>query len=135
MQLFQLFLPVGEAFNPILDKILGGMSFVKSKKLREIALNEQTTGLVNYMRDTAGYKGLISITGHSLGGGIAMITVSVLNSILISELFIFYVIAIPFYHSFIVYLKKCICHFKKGAETNIPTVAISGKSHFDYFVS
>jgi len=86
MQLFQLFLPVGEAFNPILDKILGGMSFVKSKKLREIALNEQTTGLVNYMRDTAGYKGLISITGHSLGGGIAMIT---------------------------------------GAETNIPTVAIS----------
>ena len=74
MQMFQSFLPAGEIFNPILDDVLDAMAFVQVQTLKEIQLNSQTTGLVNYMRETAGYDGPISITGHSLGGGIALIT-------------------------------------------------------------
>ena len=74
MQLFLAILPAGELFNPILVDVLSFMSLVQVKILKEIQLNTQTTGLINYMRDTAGYDGRISITGQSLGGGIALIT-------------------------------------------------------------
>lgn len=75
MESFLSLLPAGKVFHPILYKILGVMGFVESKRLKEIQLNTQTTGLVKYMKDTAGFDGsAISITGHSLGGGIALIT-------------------------------------------------------------
>ena len=74
IQLFQSLLPAGELFNPILDEILQGMNFVQSKQLKEIQLNSQATGFVNYIRDTLGFEGSLSITGSSLGGGISLIT-------------------------------------------------------------
>ncbi len=74
IQLFQLLLPAGELFNPILDEILQGMNFVQSKQFKEIQLNSQATGFVNYIRDELGFEGQLSITGSSLGGGVSLIT-------------------------------------------------------------
>jgi lipase ATG15 len=74
MQIFISILPAGSLFNPILDDVLHGMGFVESKALKEIQLNSQTTGLVEYLNNTVGSDHSISITGHSLGGGIALIT-------------------------------------------------------------
>ncbi len=74
MELFLSVLPAGDLFKPILDDILRGMGYIESKHLKDIQLNSQTTGLAYYIRDNIGFNGSLSITGHSLGGGIALIT-------------------------------------------------------------
>lgn len=74
MEFFISLLPAGSLFKPILDDILLGMGYIESKHLKDIQLNSQTTGLANYIRDDIGFNGSLSITGHSLGGGISLIT-------------------------------------------------------------
>ena len=74
MQIFLSVLPAGSIFHPILDDVLEAMGIVESSTLKNIQLNVQTTGLVEYMRATDGFDHPIRITGHSLGGEIALIT-------------------------------------------------------------
>lgn len=74
-QVFQFFLPAGEIFNPILDGILKAMVWVESDMLIDIALYSQTTQLVEYIRSRPEFDGPVRIAGHSLGGGISLITV------------------------------------------------------------
>ena len=76
VQIFQLFLPAGEFFNPILHGVLNGMVWIESQKLADVALYSQTTQLVEYLRSRPEYTGRMQITGQSLGGGISLITVS-----------------------------------------------------------
>jgi hypothetical protein len=75
-QVFQFFLPAGEIFNPILDGLLKAMTYVETHELAEIALYSQTSQFVEWLRRDVGFTGPIHITGQSLGGGIALITVS-----------------------------------------------------------
>jgi hypothetical protein len=84
VQILQFLLPAGEVFNPIKSGLLNAMNVFESPQLTKISLYKQTTGLVNYMRDTANYSGSIYITGQSLGGGIALITVSTMDHFLFS---------------------------------------------------
>ena len=74
VQVFQLFLPAGEVFNPILHGILRAMTWIESEKLTDIALYSQTTRLVGFLRSRPEYTGPLRITGQSLGGGISLIT-------------------------------------------------------------
>lgn len=74
MEFFLSLLPAGDVFKPILDDILLGMGYIESKHLKDIQLNSQTTGFANYIRDEVSFNGSLSITGHSLGGGISLIT-------------------------------------------------------------
>ena len=73
IQVIQEIIPAGIIFNPVLSGVLRAMSVVQSSELEQVALYKQTTALVQFMRDE-GYTGNIHITGHSLGGGIALIT-------------------------------------------------------------
>lgn len=74
MQFFLSLLPVGNVFHPILDEVLDSFGIIISKELKEIQLDQQTSGLIEYMRNSGDYDRPISITGHSLGGGISLIT-------------------------------------------------------------
>ena len=75
LEIFLYLMPAGDLFYPILYESLDAMGFVESQRLKQVQLDSQTTGLINYMRNTAGFnESMISITGHSLGGGIALIT-------------------------------------------------------------
>lgn len=76
-QVFQFFLPAGEIFNPILHGLLNAMTWVENQELIDIALYSQTTEFVEWLRTEGGFTGPIHITGQSLGGGIALITVSI----------------------------------------------------------
>ena len=68
-------------FTIIVDEVLDGMAFIESKALAEIALSVQTTGLVNYLKSNPDFSEKnLSITGQSLGGGMALVTVRVLTT-------------------------------------------------------
>jgi lipase ATG15 len=72
-QVIRFLLPVGELFTPILDELLLAVSWVEAASLQKIALYKQTTSFVQALQADGNFTKL-QITGHSLGGGIAIIT-------------------------------------------------------------
>jgi len=98
MEYFLDILPAGIFFHDILDEILKYMGFLQNKRLTELTMTTQLTKLVHYMRDVRGMdESKISMTGHSLGGGVTLVTgaqtnttaiaLSGPNSILIRKMF------------------------------------------------
>lgn len=73
-QLGQLLLPIGEAYTPIIDELLNAVSGLQTEQLNSIALYKQTTSFVEHLQASGNYTSGLHITGHSLGGGTAMIT-------------------------------------------------------------
>jgi len=72
-QVVRTSLPFGEIWNPILEELVSLIAVVQSASLRKVAFYVQTTGFVNYIKSKNIFSTL-RITGHSLGGGLAMIT-------------------------------------------------------------
>jgi lipase ATG15 len=72
-QVIRFLLPVGELFTPILDELLLAVSWIEDKSLEKISLYRQTTSFVQALQADGSFAAL-QITGHSLGGGIAIIT-------------------------------------------------------------
>ena len=66
-------LPFGSIFTPIIAQLLKAISWVESESLDRVALYRQTTSFVEALKATGNYT-TIHITGHSLGGGITLIT-------------------------------------------------------------
>ena len=80
--------PAGIFFHSILDENLKWTGFLQNQRLAQMRMTEHTTKLVNYMTNEAGFdKSKLALTGHSMGGGVALVT---------------------------------------GAQTNIPTISLSG---------
>ena len=74
--LFQIvrgILPLGNVFNDLIRVLIGAMSGLEKKSLKDIAYYKATTAFVNFLKAERNYTD-IEITGHSLGGGIALIT-------------------------------------------------------------
>jgi hypothetical protein len=114
LQVLQFFLPAGEIFNPILHGLLKAMFWIESETLIQTALYTQTTQLVDYIRNRPGFNGTVRITGHSLGGGTSLITVSVS---LVEQ------VLLPSCRSGVhIHLLLAL----QGAQTNIPAIAVSG---------
>jgi lipase ATG15 len=67
------FLPFGAIWTPIIDNLLKAISIVESESLDKVSLYQQTTSFVEVLEQSGNYDKL-HITGHSLGGGIALIT-------------------------------------------------------------
>jgi lipase ATG15 len=70
-QYVRALLPVGEIWTPILMTLVKGVSLIETKSLEEVSYYRQTTEFVKKVV-SEGY--LPSITGHSLGGGLAIVT-------------------------------------------------------------
>lgn len=72
-QWIRAIVPLGGWYTPILHRLVDVVSWVESSGLEEVSYYKETTAFVNYMKEVGEYKNLI-IMGHSLGGGLAMIT-------------------------------------------------------------
>ena len=73
VQALRAFLPIGAIWNPILDDIVQFINFLQSEALKRVAFYRATTDFANDLKMNSTYSD-IQVTGHSLGGGIAIIT-------------------------------------------------------------
>jgi len=71
-QVLRFMLPVGEIWTPIFPYLIHWISMVEKDSLDEVAYYKETVAFVNYLLQEG--QDNITITGHSLGGGLAMIT-------------------------------------------------------------
>eukprot|EP00550_Attheya_septentrionalis_P004095 CAMPEP_0198294104 /NCGR_PEP_ID=MMETSP1449-20131203/20685_1 /TAXON_ID=420275 /ORGANISM="Attheya septentrionalis, Strain CCMP2084" /LENGTH=995 /DNA_ID=CAMNT_0043993961 /DNA_START=90 /DNA_END=3077 /DNA_ORIENTATION=+ len=66
-------LPAGEIWTPILNSLVNIVSLLESDNLNSVAFYKETTAFVQSLQENGTFPEL-RITGHSLGGGLAMIT-------------------------------------------------------------
>uniref|UniRef100_A0A7S4VR19 Fungal lipase-type domain-containing protein n=1 Tax=Ditylum brightwellii TaxID=49249 RepID=A0A7S4VR19_9STRA len=73
LQLVRFLLPAGDAWTPILHRVASFMNILENSSLTNVTPYRETTEFIKYLKEQGRYKQL-HITGHSLGGGIAMIS-------------------------------------------------------------
>ena len=66
-------LPAGSLWTPIIHQLLNVLSFVETDSLSKIALYKQTSSFIQFLQQSGNYTTL-HITGHSLGGGISIVS-------------------------------------------------------------
>ena len=66
-------LPLGQIWTPIMVDLVFAMSWLDSPVLNKLSYYKETTKFVNFLKDNKFYGNLV-ITGHSLGGGLAIIS-------------------------------------------------------------
>ena len=66
-------LPFGQAWTPILDNIAFAISWLDSPNTNKLAFYKETTKFVKYLKESDLYENF-ALTGHSLGGGLSIIT-------------------------------------------------------------
>lgn len=72
-QVVRSMLPFGKSlWDPLLPYLVKGISLIEDSTLKEVAYYRETTAFVNHLKTKFGYD--VEIVGHSLGGGLAMIT-------------------------------------------------------------
>jgi lipase ATG15 len=74
IQCVRFVIPFGSWFNPILERINKTFSSIESSTLAKISFYRQTTKFVEYLQQSTDMYSNYIITGHSLGGGLAMIS-------------------------------------------------------------
>jgi len=75
-QALRFILPFGELWNPILENLIYFVSALQSTRLKKVAYYQPLAKFVRHLKEEGSYDGIYSdlrITGHSLGGGLAMI--------------------------------------------------------------
>jgi len=71
-------LPIGSAWTPILHKVVDYVTALEGDNLEKVSFYKETTKFVNFLKGT--HYEVIQVTGHSLGGGLALITGPQTNS-------------------------------------------------------
>ena len=66
-------LPLSEVFTPILNHMVWIVNALETDSTKRVSFYRETTGFVKYLKDIKQVKQL-QVTGHSLGGGLAIIT-------------------------------------------------------------
>ena len=73
MQGVRAFLPFGHMWTPIIDEMLVLLTAIQSGTLDRLSFYTATTAFAEYLRDSGNYTSIV-ITGHSLGGGLGIIS-------------------------------------------------------------
>jgi lipase ATG15 len=73
MQILRSFLPFGLFWNPILDELVKAISIIESRSITSVSYYVETTDFVEWLRASGEYAD-IKLTGHSLGGGLSIIS-------------------------------------------------------------
>mmetsp|Transcript_1011 Transcript_1011/g.1192 ORF Transcript_1011/g.1192 Transcript_1011/m.1192 type:complete len:321 (-) Transcript_1011:185-1147(-) len=66
-------IPLGSVWTPVLSRIIYLISLIESDDLEDVSYYNQVTEFIKYLQSTENYSSL-EVTGHSLGGGIAIIS-------------------------------------------------------------
>ena len=72
-QLVQSALPLGFAFDGLIKFCVNMLSYLESSSVQDVSYYMETTGFVNFLKENGNYTN-VAITGHSLGGGLALIS-------------------------------------------------------------
>lgn len=72
-QILRFFFPFGDIFSPIFDELVKAINWLESDSIKRVSFYIETTAFVQSLRKSGNY-GAIQVTGHSLGGGLAIIT-------------------------------------------------------------
>ncbi|CAJ1969774.1 unnamed protein product [Cylindrotheca closterium] len=72
-QAVRAILPLGAIWSPIIDNVVAMIGVLQTETLRKVAFYVQTSDFVDHLKEKGMFKEL-RVTGHSLGGGLAMIT-------------------------------------------------------------
>lgn len=72
-QLLRFALPFSELFTPIIDQTVAIVSRLETESITKVSYYRETSGFVNYLKSIKGLQ-QVQVTGHSLGGGLAIIT-------------------------------------------------------------
>ena len=74
LQVHRELLPIGAIWTPILDQLIRTITKIESASIESVSFYKDTTAFVNFIKNqTDTYLG-VGITGHSLGGGLSIIT-------------------------------------------------------------
>ena len=75
MQLLRELLPLGSIWTPIIPNLIRLVTTVESSNIRKISFYKDTSNFVKWLQTlNATNSSGIAVTGHSLGGGLAIIT-------------------------------------------------------------
>lgn len=73
MQMLRAILPLGEMWTPIIHNLINAIHFLQSASLERVSFYKQTAAFVRELQQSGQYEN-VQVTGHSLGGGLALIT-------------------------------------------------------------
>jgi lipase ATG15 len=74
LQVHRELLPIGVAWTPILDQLIRVITKIESASIESVSFYKDTTAFVNFLKNQSdAYLG-VGVTGHSLGGGLSIIT-------------------------------------------------------------
>mmetsp|Transcript_12733 Transcript_12733/g.19712 ORF Transcript_12733/g.19712 Transcript_12733/m.19712 type:complete len:985 (-) Transcript_12733:112-3066(-) len=73
VQVLRAIVPFGSILDTVYTEFIGAWTFIETPELKKIEVYKSTTEFVNWLREEKNYTN-IHLTGHSLGGGIAMIS-------------------------------------------------------------
>ena len=72
-QLLRAILPMGGLWTPILNNMVWMVSVLETESIKRVAFYTETSEFVEYLKESGNFT-TIHVTGHSLGGGLALIT-------------------------------------------------------------
>jgi lipase ATG15 len=72
-QLLRFILPIGGIFTNIFDEMVKAISWLESSSIESVSFYMETTAFVRTLQQSGVYRSL-QVTGHSLGGGLSIIT-------------------------------------------------------------
>jgi len=70
-QCIRAVIPIGEIWTPIFRHLVHVISLIESENLKRVSFYKQTTAFVEMLKSQ---QKVVALTGHSLGGGLAMIS-------------------------------------------------------------
>jgi len=74
MQVLRYVVPLGGTWTPIMDQLIRAITTLQSSTLERISFYKETTAFVKFLQQSSNIEDGLFITGHSLGGGLAIIT-------------------------------------------------------------
>jgi len=77
-QVLREILPGGQIWTPILNHLVNMISWLASESIDRVAFYKETTAFARNLQEDENYDD-IQVTGHSLGGGLAIITAAQAN--------------------------------------------------------
>jgi len=72
-RIFRYALPGGELLTPLFLRMINIIAYIESGTIQQISFYQETTAFMEFLKEKNMYSNL-ALTGHSLGGGLAMIT-------------------------------------------------------------
>jgi len=72
-QALRFIMPAGDIWTPIMHLLIQAINLLESESIRKISFYKETTRFIEWLQNSGEYNN-IQATGHSLGGGLAMIS-------------------------------------------------------------